>query len=76
MVLTETTPTERAAILTYWLVSGRPVTTADAADQLDITQRTAQRLLNTIARTVPIIRDDNTGAWIILESESQQISPY
>ena len=78
MILLESTPTERAAYLTYILVTGRTVTAQEAADLLAVSRRTAQRTLAVISRTVPIFREDETGEWRLVEGEYTpgHISPY
>ena len=74
--ITESTPTERAAIVTYWLVSGRELSTADVAENLQVSQRTARRLFTAVSRAVPIYRDE-AGLWRILEDDLPlTISPY
>lgn len=77
LLLTESTPTERAALLTYWLASGRELTTVDVADNFQVSQRTAQRLFTVISRAIPIYRDDETGLWRMADDgSSYSISPY
>jgi predicted DNA-binding transcriptional regulator YafY len=75
--LTESTPAERAAYLTYILLRGRPVATQDAAERLEVSQRSVQRTLNAISRAgVPVIYEAGLGIWRIVEGEGDQISPY
>lgn len=75
MILQETTPQERAALLTYRLAAlGEQMTTAEAAQLLDVSQRTAQRTLNRLSRAIPIERDGLTGRWYC--AGDVQISPY
>ena len=62
-LLLESTPTERGAQVAYWLAHGRQLTTADIAESLQISQRTAQRLVTTVARVLPVYRDDD-GRWV------------
>jgi predicted DNA-binding transcriptional regulator YafY len=63
-LLLESTPTERAAQVTYWLANGKRLTTADVAESLQISQRTAQRLFTSVSRVLPVYRDDS-GYWMI-----------
>lgn len=71
----ESTPTERAALVTYWLTTGRELTTSDVAESLQVSQRTAQRLFTAVSRTIPCYRDDD-GRWRLSEDPIGQISPY
>jgi len=71
----ESTPTERAAQVTYWLANGRSLTTAEVAESLQISQRTAQRLFTAVSRTIPCYRDDD-GRWRLSEDPIAEISPY
>lgn len=75
MQITESTPTERAALLTYHLLTGQQMTTVEAAQLLQVSQRTAQRMLALISRTVPIYRDELSGRWSA-DGSGVQISPY
>lgn len=77
MILTESTPTERAALLAYWLISGRELSTADVAEDLQVSQRTAQRLFAAVSRSIPIYRDQDDGMWRAIDPDSpHSISPY
>lgn len=77
MYLFESTPTERAALLTYWLSMGQELTTAEVAENFQVSQRTAQRLFAAVSRTVPIYRDEATGFWRLMDEERPfSISPY
>lgn len=77
-LLLESTPVERAALLTYWLANGRELTTVEAAESLCVSQRTAQRLFTAVSRTVPIYRDEHTGLWRMADDGNPYslISPY
>ncbi len=72
LLLVEATPSERAIYLTYLLVSGRALTAQEAAELLDVSVRTSQRILGRIARQAPVYRDDD-GRWRLNE---ESISPY
>ena len=75
-LLTESTPTERAVLLIHWLHSGRELTTAVVAEDLQVSQRTAQRLFVAASRAgVPVYRDDD-GVYRLLPDGVLQISPY
>ena len=74
MIISESTPMQRAASLTYRLTKGQSISSREAAEILEVSQRTAQRTLAAISQTVPIYRDDETGHWLLLPSG--QISPY
>lgn len=63
----ESTPTERAALVTYWLLNGRELSVRDVAESLQVSPRAAQRLFASISRTVPCYRDDDDGRWRMLE---------
>lgn len=67
-LLLESTPTERAAVVAYWLANGRAVTTASVAESLQVSQRTAQRLVVSVSRVLPIYRDDS-GCWRLLAND-------
>lgn len=74
--ITESTPTERAALVIHWLHIGRELTTADVAKNLQVSQRTAQRLFVAVSRAgVPVYRDDD-GIYRLLSDSLAQISPY
>jgi len=74
--ITESTPTERAVLLIHWLHIGRELTTADVAENLQVSQRTAQRLFVAVSRAgVPVWRDDD-GVYRLLSDGLTQISPY
>lgn len=75
-MIRESTPTERAALLTYQLLTGQQMTTTEAAQLLQVSQRTAQRMLSLISRTVPVYRDDISGRWVADDGDGAQISPY
>lgn len=75
--ITESTPVERAALLTCWLVNGRSLTATQAAEMLEVSPRTARRLLATISRSVPVERDEFTNRWYYNPRGQQvEISPY
>ena len=75
-ILSESTPTERALLLSYWLTSGKELTTAEAADSLQVSQRTAQRMFMAMSRAgVPVYRDED-GVYRLISNDSVQISPY
>jgi len=75
-LLLESTPTERAAQVTYWLANGKRLTTADVAESLQINQRTAQRLVVSVSRVLPIYRDDE-GFWrLAADDGAVRISVY
>jgi predicted DNA-binding transcriptional regulator YafY len=74
--ITESTPTERAVLLIHWLHIGRELTTVDVADDLQISQRTAQRMFAAASRAgVPIYRDED-GVYRLIGDGTVQISPY
>lgn len=76
ILLLESTPTERAAVVAYWLANGRTVTTADVAESLQVSQRTAQRLVVSVSRVLPIYRDD-AGFWrLAADDGAARISVY
>lgn len=75
MILIETTPTERAALVAYWLLSGRELTTTEAARSLQVSPRTAQRLFAAVSRAIPVYRDDD-GIWRTVDDAPTKISPY
>lgn len=75
LLLQESTPTERAARITFLLVRGRELTAQEAADLFNVHISTAYRTLNAISRHVPIYRDE-TGVWRLLEPLEESISPY
>lgn len=68
MILRESNPTERVAYITYLLVRGEGLTTADVSQLTAVSQRAAQVMLNKMARTVPIYRDDS-GQWRALAED-------
>lgn len=75
-LLLESTPTERAAMITYWLANGRSLKTAEVAESLRVSERTAQRLVVSVSRVLPIYRDD-LGFWRLAGDDEQvSISPY
>ena len=78
MILCESTPTERAAYVSYLLARGRTLTTNEAAELTGVSVRAMQIMLNKMARTIPIYREDN-GRWTALPEEdagTMQISPF
>jgi predicted DNA-binding transcriptional regulator YafY len=74
-LLLESTPTERAAQVAYWLANGKRLTTADVAESLQISQRTAQRLFTAVSRVLPVYRDEG-GYWMVAEETTVRISIY
>jgi predicted DNA-binding transcriptional regulator YafY len=77
ITITESTPVERAALLTCWLVTGRSLTASQAAQMLKVSPRTARRLLATISRSVPVEKDEFTGRWHYAPPDGRvEISPY
>lgn len=56
--LLEATPTERAARLTYLLMSGRALTAREAAGEVGVSTRHAYRLLDKIGLVIPLYRDE------------------
>lgn len=74
MTLTEANRIERVALITASLKDGDPVTAADAAEQYQVSKRTAQRDLAAISRVLPIYNDN--GRWLLTEPPANGISPY
>lgn len=58
----ELTCTERVGKLTYWLLLGDGIRTADAADLVNCTRQHAWRMLCALSRVVPIYQDED-GFW-------------
>lgn len=72
--ISESTPTERAALVAFWLAQGRELTTVEVAESLQVSQRTAQRLFTAVSRSIPCYRNDD-GRWCIV-GDVAEISPY
>lgn len=53
--------TERAALVAFWLAQGARWSTQQVAERTGLTRQGALRLMNTMARVVPIVLND--GAW-------------
>ncbi len=61
-------PTERSALTVWWLVCGYEVTVAALAEAFDIEPRSARRILNKVARVVPIYSNgQDNGVWKVCE---------
>ena len=72
--LLEATPTERAARLTYLLMSGRTLTAKEAAEATGVSVRHAYRILDKIGLVLPIYRDED-GRYM-LPAEHRVIPPF
>ena len=64
--VTDFTPQERAAKLTFDLVNGGAKTSRQVAEDLGITVHGARRLLCNVSRVVPIAPDER-GVWRMFE---------
>lgn len=53
------TPSERVALVVWWLVHGEGLTTKQVAKITGLTMGTAWRLMARISRVLPIYQDDN-----------------
>ena len=73
MILKESNKTERVVSLARLLFVKREISTAEAARQFGVSQRTIQRDLNEMSRVLSIYPDN--GLWLYPE-EPDQISPY
>ena len=58
------TPTERAAVVAFWLVMGVPLTTRRIAQITGLSMTGALLLMYRISRVIPIFQDDK-GIWQI-----------
>lgn len=64
----ELIPTERVALIVYGLTVGGTVTTAQVAQMTGITHSGAWRMLNKLARVLPLAEED--GRWYLIASRS------
>lgn len=64
-------PVERAALITEKLMTGRGLTTAEAAELCGVSQRTAQRDLSDMSRVIAIYRHDD-GVWRVLYDDKNE----
>jgi hypothetical protein len=55
----ETTPQQRAALVTWWLVNGEGLRTQDVARITGLTCRGAYRLMESLSVVIPIYLDDH-----------------
>lgn len=58
----ELTPTERAAVVTWWFAHGDGMTAADVARLTGLSVHGARAMLARLARKIPIYRTD-AGVW-------------
>ena len=65
--MAEYTSQERAAVAVFRLASRRPLTAKQLAALSGSSVRTAQRTLAGLGRVLPVYRDDDTGAWRLVE---------
>lgn len=73
--LQESTPSERAAAITYQLCQGASFTLAEIAQHSGITKPNAYKMMLKISRAVPATTDDK-GRWYIPQDDENQISRY
>ena len=57
--VTETTPVQKAAEVTYMIVNGETFTTAEIAERYNMSWSGADRLLNKISGKVPICKEES-----------------
>lgn len=78
MLLLESTPTERAAYITYMLARGKALTAAEVARRTNITERGAQKMMARLSRTLPLYQDADYQWRILTECDPDDItiSPY
>ena len=67
----DVTPTERAAIVTRELMSGRALTPHDVAKETECTLRGGYYVLERLSRVLPICEDE--GRWALIESVNLHI---
>lgn len=63
-VYEDLTPSERAALLTMWLVLGWQPTTAEVACRLGITHGAAYRTLSSLSRVIPLAEVKQRWMWV------------
>jgi len=61
----EMLPTERVALVTYWLTTGNRMSIAVVSQRLSITDRGARLMLTKISHVLPLHVDDD-GVWSII----------
>jgi len=59
-------PTLRAAAATLLLSTGQPIRTRQLSEKLGISDRGARYLVSRLSTLLPIIFDDDAGAWRLL----------
>jgi hypothetical protein len=63
-------PTERAALIAWWLSKGEQLTTRQVAERLGLTLVAAWYMLQRLSRVLPITYDDtvyNQGFWYSIQ---------
>lgn len=63
-VYEEYTPSERAAILSVWLVLGWQPTTEEVACRLGITRGAAWRTLSSLSRVIALVEVKQRWMWV------------
>lgn len=59
----KSTPTEKAAEVTYLIIQGQEMTTSDVAERFGTTWQGADKLMNKVSRRVPIYKDERDTRW-------------
>ena len=62
------TPTERIAIVTHHLATGKQLTTADVANLVGVTRCGAWEMLSKLSRVLPIAQDRNDEGRLVWHS--------
>jgi DNA-binding IclR family transcriptional regulator len=66
-VKSDTVPTERAGLVTWWFIKGQRLTTAEVADKLGISRQGAHSMLEKLSRIIPLTKDDCPGGkWFLV----------
>lgn len=60
----EYTPSERAALLTMWLVCGWQPTTEEVACRLGVTRGSAWRMLSGLSRVIALAEVQRRWMWV------------
>lgn len=67
----EMLPTERVALVTYWLTTDNRISIAVVSRRLSITDRGARLMLTKISHVLPLHVDDD-GFWSIIETSTRR----
>jgi len=60
---------ERAALIVYWMISGRKFRTAEIAEFCGVTRRGAYAMMARISRVVPLTQVD--GEWLFVNPDKK-----